>query len=93
MATRRGSASRGLGFPLSPPGPGYGARFRARAPPRSLLAFEELRARSWYLKGASFGFDGSLFFLRISMAHPERLELPTNWFEASYSIQLSYGCA
>ena len=27
------------------------------------------------------------------MAHPERLELPTNWFEASYSIQLSYGCA
>ncbi len=27
------------------------------------------------------------------MAHPERFELPTNWFEASYSIQLSYGCA
>ena len=27
------------------------------------------------------------------LAHPERLELPTNWFEASYSIQLSYGCA
>jgi hypothetical protein len=26
------------------------------------------------------------------MAHPERFELPTNWFEASYSIQLSYGC-
>ena len=25
------------------------------------------------------------------MARPERLELPTNWFEASYSIQLSYG--
>jgi hypothetical protein len=22
---------------------------------------------------------------------PERFELPTNWFEASYSIQLSYG--
>lgn len=26
------------------------------------------------------------------MAHPERLELPTKWFEATYSIQLSYGC-
>lgn len=26
------------------------------------------------------------------MEHPERLELPTRWFEASYSIQLSYGC-
>ncbi len=26
------------------------------------------------------------------LAHPERFELPTNWFEASYSIQLSYGC-
>jgi hypothetical protein len=25
------------------------------------------------------------------MADPERFELPTNWFEASYSIQLSYG--
>jgi hypothetical protein len=24
------------------------------------------------------------------MAGPERFELPTNWFEASYSIQLSY---
>ena len=27
------------------------------------------------------------------MARPERFELPTNWFEASYSIQLSYGRA
>ena len=26
------------------------------------------------------------------MAHPERFELPTNRFEAGYSIQLSYGC-
>ena len=25
------------------------------------------------------------------MARDERFELPTNWFEASYSIQLSYG--
>ena len=25
------------------------------------------------------------------VARPERFELPTNWFEASYSIQLSYG--
>ena len=25
------------------------------------------------------------------MARPERFELPTNWFEANYSIQLSYG--
>ena len=27
----------------------------------------------------------------INMARPERFELPTNWFEANYSIQLSYG--
>jgi hypothetical protein len=25
------------------------------------------------------------------MARPERFELPTKWFEATYSIQLSYG--
>ena len=33
------------------------------------------------------GAYGSLF----GLARPERFELPTNWFEASYSIQLSYG--
>ncbi len=27
----------------------------------------------------------------FNLARPERFELPTNWFEASYSIQLSYG--
>ena len=27
----------------------------------------------------------------IFMARPERFELPTTWFEARYSIQLSYG--
>ncbi len=27
----------------------------------------------------------------LSMAPPERFELPTNRFEAGYSIQLSYG--
>ena len=25
------------------------------------------------------------------MARPERFELPTTWFEARYSIRLSYG--
>ena len=25
------------------------------------------------------------------LARPERFELPTTWFEARYSIQLSYG--
>ncbi len=30
----------------------------------------------------------TLFYL----VHPERFELPTKWFEATYSIQLSYGC-
>ncbi len=30
---------------------------------------------------------GTFWFL----ARPERFELPTDWFEASYSIQLSYG--
>ena len=29
----------------------------------------------------------------VEMARPERLELPTLWFEARCSIQLSYGRA
>ena len=29
---------------------------------------------------------------REKLAHPERFELPTTWFVARYSIQLSYGC-
>ena len=33
------------------------------------------------------GISGS----NIEMARPERFELPTKWFEATYSIQLSYG--
>ena len=42
------------------------------------------------------GFVGTLIFSEVSqvfenMARPERLELPTTWFEARYSIQLSYG--
>jgi hypothetical protein len=28
---------------------------------------------------------------RVSLVRPERLELPAYWFEASRSIQLSYG--
>jgi hypothetical protein len=31
--------------------------------------------------------------LRKFLARPERLELPTYWFEASRSIHLSYGRA
>ena len=34
---------------------------------------------------------GDLSAPKSKMARPERFELPTNWFEASYSIQLSYG--
>jgi hypothetical protein len=28
---------------------------------------------------------------KSKLARPERFELPTTWFEARYSIQLSYG--
>ncbi len=35
------------------------------------------------------GISGS----NIEMARPERFELPTAWFVARYSIQLSYGRA
>jgi hypothetical protein len=34
---------------------------------------------------------GNEFSVGEEMVRPERFELPTNWFEASYSIQLSYG--
>ncbi len=37
------------------------------------------------IKGFGMRVPGS------SMARPEGFEPPTNWFEASYSIQLSYG--
>ena len=29
--------------------------------------------------------------MREEVVRPERFELPTKWFEATYSIQLSYG--
>ena len=32
------------------------------------------------------------WFVSNKMVHPEGFEPPTNWFEANYSIQLSYGC-
>ena len=32
-------------------------------------------------------------FLKEKLARPERFELPTPWFVARYSIQLSYGRA
>ena len=33
---------------------------------------------------------GLQMIAKKEVARPERFELPTNWFEASYSIQLSY---
>ena len=55
--------------------------------------------------GLWWGYDSWVIVVKLSedenkkpprgwfscMARPERFELPTNWFEASYSIQLSYG--
>src|SRR5882762_3950088 len=38
-------------------------------------------------------FSRKSFNLKGFLARPERLELPTYWFEASRSIQLSYGRA
>jgi hypothetical protein len=34
---------------------------------------------------------GRTYLLYLVMVRPERFELPTNRFEADYSIQLSYG--
>ncbi len=40
------------------------------------------------------GFDARPMQVKeaIEVAHPEGFEPPTPWFEAKYSIQLSYGC-
>ncbi len=35
--------------------------------------------------------SGWYFLRNVLLARPERFELPTPWFEARYSIQLSYG--
>lgn len=55
---------------------------------RSFAPFE-LRSSNQVLREyqTKKGSIGPLFCL----ARPERFELPTNWFEANYSIQLSYG--
>jgi hypothetical protein len=37
--------------------------------------------------------DLGFFSFHRKVADPEGFEPPTNWFEASYSIQLSYGSA
>ena len=42
-------------------------------------------------KGLPLGFSEALAAERFKVARPERLELPTLWFEARCSIQLSYG--
>ena len=45
------------------------------------------KMRLWAWDGAHFEGDQK----PGKMARPERFELPTTWFEARYSIQLSYG--
>ncbi len=43
-------------------------------------------------RNASKPMDGRVGLrVREKMVRPERFELPTPWFEAKYSIQLSYG--
>ncbi len=42
-------------------------------------------------KSLPFKLLGELNAPQLKMARPERFELPTTWFEAKYSIQLSYG--
>ena len=61
---------------------------------------EVVRLRDWGAARALRDFDRAaasgnpVFGLdRCKLARPERLELPTLWFEARCSIQLSYGRA
>ncbi len=46
---------------------------------------------TWGEFGATDVGQIRLNVLEEEMVRPERFELPTTWFEARYSIQLSYG--
>ncbi len=74
---------------------GSATRLRCAAAPKTLTRFVEpvaLRATEFEPHVMSIKREGprkvGLLFL---LARPERFELPTAWFVARYSIQLSYG--
>ena len=46
-----------------------------------------------YIAKGFFGYNPFIcWILQSYLVHPEGFEPPTKWFEATYSIQLSYGC-
>ena len=48
-------------------------------------------ARVFLRQWGGRGIAPTLWILPRNLARPERFELPTTWFVARYSIQLSYG--
>ena len=74
---------------------GSATRLRFAAAPKTLTRFVEpvaLRATEFESRNPSLNRKGPRKVgLSYLVARPERFELPTAWFVARYSIQLSYG--
>jgi hypothetical protein len=71
-------------------------RDRRRCAPASNLACGQVVELGLFMSGVRIGglrpnASAERFPDRVKMARPERFELPTSWFVARRSIQLSYG--
>src|SRR5689334_1098436 len=67
----------------------YGPALLAR--PKLLLAILSNSLGSSQQVSPACNIKKGIYDALFYIARPERLELPTLWFEARYSIQLSYG--